>query len=113
MGNRILKFRVVDREIFDAIIDGSKKIETRAATPKYRKVRVGDVLTLVCGKKKIKKRVKGVDYFKTISSILKKYKVEDINPKISSIKEAKEMWHSFPGYKEKIKKFGLVAWRLK
>jgi ASC-1-like (ASCH) protein len=113
MGNRILKFRVVDREIFDAIIDGSKKIETRAATPKYRKVRVGDVLTLVCGKKKIKKRVREVGYFKTTSSVLKKYKVEDINPKISSIKEAKEMWHSFPGYKEKIKKFGLVAWRLK
>lgn len=109
----ILKFRTTNRDIFDAIVSGKKKIETRAATDKYRNVKVGDKLILVCGRKKIEKKVERVEYFKTIGTILKKYKPETINPKTHSAKEAREMWYGFPGYKEKIKKFGLVAWELK
>jgi len=115
MGNKIVKlnFRVKDRDIFDAIVGGRKKVETRAATPKYKKIKVGDILTMVCGKRRLKKKVKKVEYFKTISAVIKKYKPEIINPKIHSIKEARAMWYNFPGYKEKIKKFGLVTWQLK
>ena len=112
MGSKIIKFRAVNKDIFRAIAQGKKKIETRAATPKYRGIKVGDILVLVCGKGKIEKEVAKVEFFKTISSILKKYKPEKINPKIHTKKETTEMWYSFPGYKEKIKKFGLVAWRL-
>lgn len=108
----MLKFRTVNSDVFTAILDGSKKIETRAATPKYRDVKVGDILVLTCGRKRIEKRVVKVELFKTIGALLKIYQPEEINPKICSSKEAREMWYSFPGYKEKIKKFGLVAWNL-
>lgn len=113
MANKIIKFRTVDCDIFQAVVDGKKKLETRAATPKYRKVKIGDGLILVCGKKKIIKVVRKVEYFKTIGALLKKYKPETINPAIHSIKEIREMWSGFPGYKEKIKKSGLVLWHLK
>lgn len=113
MADKIVKFRTINHDIFAAIKDGSKSVETRAATAKYQGVKIGDTLILICGREKIKKEVKSVEFFKTIDALLKKYKPQTINPKLHSIKEAKEMWFSFPGYKEKIKKFGLVAWRLK
>lgn len=113
MANKILKFRTVDRDVFKAIIDGKKKIETRAATPKYREVKAGDILTLACGRDKADMKVMSVEIFRTIGALLKKYKPSEINPKTETAKEARAMWHSFPGYDEKIKKFGLVAWKLR
>ncbi len=113
MPDKILKINSKDRYIIDAIISGEKKIETRAATPKYREIKMGEKIILVCGSKKIKKEVIKVELFKTIGALLKKYKPEEINPKTHSAQEARAMWYSFPGYKEKIKEFGLVAWHLK
>lgn len=113
MANRILKFRKINEDIFNAIANGTKKIETRAATPGYMEIKKGDTLTLICGKKRIKKHVKKAEHFRTINLLFKKYKPEMINPKIHSIEESKKMWLSFPKYKEKLKKFGLVVWHLK
>lgn len=113
MAYKILKFRTVNRDVFKAIINGKKNIETRAATPKYREVKVGDVLTLVCGRDQADMKVVSVELFRTIGALLKKYKPLEINPKTETVKEARAMWHSFPGYDEKIKQFGLVAWKLK
>lgn len=111
MGNKkiVLKFRVINRNIFEAIKNGRKKIETRVATKKYRNIKAGDTIILVCGNKRIKKKVKKIELFKSITAILKKYKPAAINPKIHTADEAKTMWYSFPGYKEKIKKCGLVV----
>ena len=105
----ILRFRAVNRDIFEAIVSGKKKIETRAASAKYKDIKAKDIVVLACGKKRIEKRVKKTEHFSSVAAILQKYKPETINPKTHTIKEATEMWHSFPGYKEKIKKFGLIA----
>lgn len=113
MGNKILRIRSVDHDIFNAIADGSKVIETRAATSKYREVKVGEILTFICGKERLSKEVRSVEIFRTIGALLKKYRPETINPKFHSEKEVRKMWQRFPGYAEKIKKFGLVAWELK
>lgn len=112
MGNKTIRIRAADYEIFQAIADGKKKFETRAATPRYQNVEVGDVITLVCGKEKIKKEVKKVERFGTIGALLKKYKPEEVNPFTHSAKEARDMWYGFPGYKEKIDRYGLVVWKL-
>lgn len=109
---KILKFRAVNRDIFWAILNGKKKIETRAATERFRNIKAGDIVVLACGNKRINKKVKKVELFKSITAVLKKYKPEDINPKIHTIKEAKTMWHSFPGYREKIKKHGFIMMHL-
>ncbi|MBI2047520.1 MAG: hypothetical protein HYT27_00105 [Parcubacteria group bacterium] len=109
----ILKFREVNRDIFNAIKKGAKKIETRAATKKYRNISIGDKVKLVCGSNKIIKQVKKVEFFNSIATLLKKYTPQMINPNIRTAKEAWEMWHSFPNYKEKIKKHGLIVIHLK
>ncbi len=108
-----IRFRAVNRDIFLAIKSGKKNIETRAATERYRDIQKGDVLILVCVKDKIRKQVKKVEHFKSLGAILKKYRPETINPKTKTVKEAREMWYSFPGYKEKIRRFGLMAITLK
>lgn len=108
-----LKFRVVNRDIFNAVKSGQKKIETRVATDKYRAIKVGAKVTLICGGKKIIKQVSKVEIFKSISAVLKKYKPEEINPKTHTAHEARDMWYSFPGYKEKIRQCGLIVIHLK
>lgn len=42
-----LRFREVNRDIFEAIQDGSKKVETRAATVRYQKIKKGDYVMLI------------------------------------------------------------------
>lgn len=105
----VIRFRAVNKDIFEAIMSGKKKIETRAATSKYGNIKSKDMVVLVCGSKKIEKKVKKTEHFSSIGAILKKYKPETINPKTHTAKEARDMWNSFPGYEEKIKEFGLIA----
>ena len=116
----ILRFRAVNRDIFDAIRDGHKRVETRAATKRYADIKSGDGIVLVCGRNKLEKLVKRAVIFKTIPALLHKYNVRDIyphtkdfgvgvNPNTASEKELREIYYSFPGYKEKIKKYGLIA----
>lgn len=107
-----LKFRAENGDIFEAIRDGRKKIETRAATEKFRDIKRGDTVMLACGQNKLEKTVKHSEVFKTIGALLKKYAVKEINPACATEKELREMYHSFPDYKEKIKKHGLIALEL-
>lgn len=107
-----IRFREVNRDTFEAICAGKKKIETRAGTERYRDVVMGDIVTLVCGKDKFEKKVKSTEHFKTIGALLKKYEPHDINPKAKTEKELRAMYTSFPNYSEKIKKYGIVAWTL-
>ena len=103
-----LRFREAHRDIFEAIRKGKKKVETRAATSRYFDIKAGDGIKLICGKDHLTKRIKKVEIFKTILEMLKKYKVKEINPSVKSAKELEKMYHSFPSYKEKIKKYGLI-----
>lgn len=98
---------------FKALRVGSKKIETRAATPKYRRINIGDKLIFRCGDEKFEKRVSRVKVFKNINEMLRVHRVKDIMPNRASKKELVDAYHSFLGYKEKITKHGLVAWELK
>ncbi|MBI4121246.1 MAG: hypothetical protein HY457_03255 [Parcubacteria group bacterium] len=114
MGNKTynLKFRAINKDTFEAIRRGDKKIETRAATEKYRDIKPGDSITFICGKRRYKKVVKKVEVFKSIAAILKKYTPRAINPNTRTASEAREMGYSFPGYREKIRKHGLIVLRL-
>ena len=109
----ILRFRQINKDTFEAIRDGRKKIETRAATEKYKNIEIDEKIKFVCGGESFIRAVKKVYLFKTITALLKKFRVEQINPNIRSKKELRIMYESFPGYKEKIKKFGLTAIELK
>ena len=112
MKKYVLRFRAVNRDIFDAIRNDKKKVETRAGSPKFFNIEAGDMLVFVCGKDRFEKKVKKARKFKDIKSLLKIYKPQDIHPKTTNLKESEKMYYSFPGYKEKIRKYGLVALEL-
>lgn len=107
-----LRIRRVNKDIFEAIKLGKKKVETRASSPKYSEIKAGDVLVFVCGEDRFEKRVKKVGKFKNIKALLKNYKPQDINSKTKSLEESEKVYYSFPSYREKIKKYGLVAFEL-
>ena len=108
----ILRIRQVDKDIFKLIKSGQKKIETRAATPKFQKIKAGDRVEFVCDNKKLVKKVKKVLLFEGIKNLLKKYKVGEIVPGLNTFAELEKRYHSFPGYKEKIKEFGIISFEL-
>lgn len=108
----ILRFREENRDIFYAIRNGIKKVETRAGSKKYQNIEVGDVLILSCGDEKIEKTVIRLSKFNTITDLLLFYKPEEIVPGVYIKEELEKIYHSFPGYEEKIKEFGIVAFEL-
>ncbi len=113
MPAHLLRFRAVNKDTFEALKSGSKKVETRAGTVKNTKIKVGDTLKFVCGKNSFEKDVAKVEHFKNIKALLKTYKPKDINPNLRTEGETIDMYYSYPNYREKIKKYGLVAFRLK
>src|SRR3989344_5482859 len=107
-----LRFRAVNKDIFDAIKSGKKTVETRAATVKYKDIQAGDSLVLICGTQRFEKKIKKATIFKSIPAMLRKYKIKQIMPKLSTQKELEVSCYSYPGYKEKIKNFGIIALEL-
>lgn len=94
------------------IKNGSKKVETRAGTEKFRKMKAGEMLVFVCGGKKVERKIYNVRMFKSVYGMLKVYKVKDILPNLSTKKELEAVYDSFTGYKDKIKKFGIIAFEI-
>jgi len=107
-----LRFRAVNRDIFEAIKSGDKKIETRAATVKYRDIKIDDTVVFVCGAKRFSRKIKQVKSFKGIDPMLRVFKIKDIMPGLKSKSELERAYYSYSGYKEKIKKFGLIAFKV-
>ncbi|MBU1177342.1 MAG: hypothetical protein V1901_00410 [Patescibacteria group bacterium] len=112
MKKYILPVRQADRNIYDFIKNGQKKVETRIAGPKYENIKDGDIIIFKCGQDKFERIVKNVCKFKSVDKMLKVYNPQDINPNIDNIKDLKLMYDSFSGYKEKIKKYGIIAFKL-
>jgi ASC-1-like (ASCH) protein len=114
MTNRYtLRFRTINRNIFLDIKSGKKSVETRAASERYKNVKAGDAIVLVCGKERFEKKVKKAKIFKSIKALLKIYPVKKIMPDFSTEKEMRGAYYSYPGYKEKIQKYGIIALELK
>lgn len=112
MKKTVLRFREVDRAIFMAVKNGDKTVETRAATVKFKDLKNGDQLILICGKDKIEKTVRKSKIFKSVDELLASIDFKKIMTTASSAEEAKRVYDSFPGYQEKIAKFGIIALEL-
>jgi ASC-1-like (ASCH) protein len=108
-----LPIRAQDKNIFDAIKKGEKIIETRVGGKKYEGVKIGDTLIFSCNGKKFEQEVLKTSKFKTISALVKKYPFKLINPFVKSVSELTKMYESFPGYKDRIKQDGILAFELK
>jgi len=108
-----LRFRAVDKKNFNEVKNGSKSIETRAATIKYQPIAVGDGLVFVCDGEKFSKKIIKKEHFTGIDEMLKKIQFKDIMPSVASVEEMKKAYSSYSGYDEKIKEFGVFAFHLK
>lgn len=113
MNKHTLKFRAVNRDIFLDIKSGKKSVETRAATERYQNIKAGDVIVLVCGKERFSKKVKKARIFKNIKALLKTYPIKKIMPGMTTERELRKAYYSYPDYKEKIQKHGIIALELK
>ncbi len=110
---RVLRINKNSKFIFEAIKEGKKSVETRAASVRYKNISIGDVLIFTCGDKRLEKEVKRVKRFASIHSLLKSVNFKKVMPWVSSVKEVEKSYYKFPGYKEKIKQLGLIAMYLK
>ncbi|TSC69025.1 MAG: hypothetical protein G01um101470_1089 [Parcubacteria group bacterium Gr01-1014_70] len=109
----MLRFRIKNKDIFEMIRSGKKRVETRTATAKYRNISSGNSVMFVCGSERFKKIVSKASHFKTIRAMLRVYKIPDIMPSLKSEQELRKAYYSYPNYKIKIQKFGLMAWEFK
>ncbi len=109
----VVSFRAENKDIFEVIKSGLKTIETRAGGGKYEGIKDGDYLIFSCEGKKFEREIIKVAKFKTISALVKRYPVKSINPMVKNVLELTKMYESFPGYKERIKQDGILAFELK
>ncbi len=107
-----LPFAKKDQVIWTLIKQGKKKVETRAAGPKYEHIKTGDVLVLSCGGVTFEKKIKKVTKFRTLGAMFKVYDPEVIHPGIGSEKALRAKYKTFTGYEERIKQFGMLAFEL-
>lgn len=107
-----LKIRQQDKNIFDWIVRGEKTIETRAATKKYKDIGKGDTLIFACGLDRLEKTVIEVNWFRDIVALAQKCDIKKINPAADNLDDLVKMYSDFPGYPEKIAKYGIIAFLL-
>lgn len=112
MTERHFPIRETDRRVFDALRDGSKKLETRAGSPRYQRVAAGDTAVFDCGKDRITRKIVAVRHFPDIHSLIVHYGVKTITPWFDTEEEQVKMYHGFPGYSERIAKYGIIAMEL-
>lgn len=104
-----LIFREEDRPRFEEVKSGIKKIETRAATPKYQKLGVGDEITFTCGEDSFTKTIAKRYHWPSVDAMFAEVPLKNVMPDIDSVEAAKARYASYPGYPEKIKQFGLLG----
>ena len=108
----ILVFREVDRARFDEVRDGVKAIETRAATPKYRAVNVGDELQFSCGGDTFSKKVIKKFHWPSVEAMLAEIPLKQAFPDLDTVEQVKTRYANYPAYEEKIKQFGIIGFEL-
>jgi len=103
---------------FAGIKSGGKTIETRAPDPSrpdkhYNSVQKGDLLVFVCEGEEITKEVTGVRLYKPWQEMFDHENLSEIQPETKSRQEAIEIYYGYPGYRQRLEKYGIIAIYLK
>ena len=108
-------------KVYYDLIDGRKKIETRACSPNeekdYGQIEKGDLLifypldnfSLRIEHDKISFIAGEIRKYSSVEEMLKHENLKDILPDSNSLEDALKVYYSFPRYKERIAKYGIVA----
>jgi ASC-1-like (ASCH) protein len=114
----VLRMRAVDRLIFRAVVSGRKTLETRALNDStgpryYGNIAPGDLVLFTCGKARIRKTVGAVHRYRSVATLLRSENFKHIAPWASSKADAARMYATFPGYPERIRRYGIICFELK
>ena len=112
MKRRVLCFAIIHRRTFELIRAGKKTVETRAGSSRYQDIEPGDILVFSCGQDRFEKVVKRVYRATTPEELLAQVPFQLISPELNSEEATIERWHSFRGYPERIKEFGLLGFEV-
>ena len=107
-----LIFLPENRATFEAIQSGKKTIETRAGSPAYNLIRVGDVVEFSCGNDTFEKRVTSVQHYATLEELFAVYAPIEMNPAWTTYEEARVAYAVFPGYESRLKQYGVLVFKL-
>ena len=110
----------VNLGLYDALLQGRKTVDTRAPFPAnpqkdYSRIREGDVLIFHAVDNnynrmpELKYMVSYATAYPSIEKMLEKESLNDIFPDVGSVEKAVKIWHSFPAYRERIKRYGIIA----
>ena len=105
----LLRFRKEDHDIFAAIRDGRKRVETCAATVKYARLEPGETLAFACDGERFERTIAAVSHFASVDALLEGYTPAQLHPGITTAEEVRAMYRGFPGYDAKIARYGIVA----
>jgi len=122
--SKIWSLKLYGKESYENIKNGAKVIETRAgkkegAKKDWRDFQPGDIIdfSLVTEKNEtmiesgLRKRIKSIHQYDSIDEILREIDINKITPGIST-KDYKKKMDSYPGFKERLKKYGVWAFEL-
>lgn len=102
-------FREEDRARFEEVRSGAKEIETRAASPKYQNIAVGDIITFSCGGDIFTKQVVKKYHWPSVEAMLAEVPLRRVMPDLDTLEQVKARYASYPDYEEKIKEFDLLG----
>jgi ASC-1-like (ASCH) protein len=97
---------------FSLIQAGKKTVEGRTNKPKLQTIFPGDTLIFVHSEdpsQTLSARVTFVHRYPSFKKMLSEEGVDLCLPGIGSIEDAEALYHSFPGYEENAKLFGVIA----
>ncbi len=106
-------------DIFDAVRNGTKTLETRPNTPKYSKIKIHDILVCVSldNGETIEKEVLGVRVYKSIMEMSSSEDSNRIFPSAKSPEKLVNIFESFKrrwgkSYADKLEKYGVVVFQI-
>jgi ASC-1-like (ASCH) protein len=117
----ILKFASykTPNDIFDALKAGIKTVETRPATPKYQKIKSGDILVCVSldTKEKVEKIVLRVRKYNSVKEMAVKEDPNKILPGVKTGEELEKIFKDFKrkwgkSYADKLDRFGVLVFEI-
>lgn len=93
---------------FSLIRDGKKRVEGRKATPKWRKLKAGDVLVFTNGSEEFETMIDRIDRFDSLDAYLLGVGVEAALPGVSDLEKARKIYLQWSTLQE-IAQWGFVG----
>jgi ASC-1-like (ASCH) protein len=104
------------KEMYELVESGEKTMEGRVSEPSnpkknYLLMNIGDTIIFECleTKRRTKTKVVYKKHYKNVEECLNEQGLEKMLPGVNSIEEGINLYNNFPGYKERIKRFGIYA----